>query len=1000
MRKLNRLYATGFAVLFFVSAVRGQCTLTGNVSDSTTNEILAGANVSVVGTSLGAATTIEGKYRITGISNQVYDVKFSYIGYETKVVTIDFSKSQELQVNVNLKQAILEGEVVVITAQMRGQLAAMNQQRTATTIVNVVSQEKIRELPDANAAEAIGRLPGVSLLRSGGEANKVILRGMSDKFTTVTIDGVKIPATDADSRGVDLSTISQSSLSGIELFKALTADKDADAIAGSVNLVTRKAPSERLLQADIKGDYNKLMNSAQQYDLSVRYGERFFDNALGVQLTGNLESRIRSNEQSNIFYQDFYNYQPATYFVSNFRLQFVDETRKRQGGSLLLDYDTPDSGSIRMSTNYDQTGRDFNTFLRNYPTLNSQSTPVFYEARDQEQTISTFNTSLRGENHLLGITFNWGGSVAQSVSEFPFNYYVDFFENQGARDSTGHAVSGMDIPPNLFIQNNPGQIIPYAVNNFRATTMDSGIYNYEKNKEVASTAYLDAKERYTLGDLISGEFKIGGKYKYTTRLKNSSRLFAPYYLGYGWQPKNLSGTRFGGFYSRYLADSLVRNPLLTDFLDPSPLSRNLFDQYSLNPLMNGDAVHDWYELNKNGTAAKSEFYVDNTADLDYYDIVERIGAGYAMNTLNVGQDITFIAGLRAERESNDYISRFVPGTGSLGGFPTPTGQTKDTTTTYSETIWLPNFHLLVRPADFMNVRFAAYKALARPDFNQRLIKLYGAGTGSGTQAVLGNPNLRDSKAWNYEINTSIFSNTIGLISVSAYYKEITDDVHMLSGAGMNGPAFLDSMGVHWSTALIRGAYQLTMPYNASLPTKVWGFEFEHQANLGFLPGYLQFLVLSYNFSFIRSETHLIATRIDTTFSADTSEFGITITPSYSNRIVDRKQKLEGQPEFLANIALGYDIGGFSARLSLYYQGEFNSSFSPGGLTDGITGRYSRLDLTVKQKITDNVSLLLSISNLLNTVEDTYATNRVYDWTRLNTSVRYGTTADFGVRVTL
>jgi len=999
MKHFRLLSAIGIAFLLAPAAALGQCTLSGTVSDSLTNERLVGVNVTLVGTSLGAATTIEGDFHITGLSQKTYQVKFSYIGYETRVIDVDFSQVTNIQVNARLNQAVLKGEEVVVTAQMRGQLAAMNQQRTATTIMNVVSQEKIRELPDANAAEAVGRLPGVSLLRSGGEANKIILRGMSDKFTTITIDGVKIPATDPDSRGVDLSTIAQGSLSGIELFKALTADKDADAIAGSVNLVTRKAPSERLLQADIKGDYNKLMNSAQQYDIGLRYGERFFSDLLGVQAMGNLESRIRSNEQTTINYQDFYNYNPPNYLISNFRLQFVDETRKRQGFALLLDYNTPDSGSIRMSTNYDHTERDFTTFLRNYPTNNSQSVPVYYESRDEDQTIGTFNGSLHGENHLLGLTFNWGAAFAQSTTELPFDFYVDFFENQGRRDSAGHASSGMDIPTTLFFQNNPGQIIQYAVNNFAATTMDSGIYSYEKNRQIEKTAFLDAKDKYVLGDLISGELKAGGKFKYTTRFKEASKLFAPYYLGFTWQPKDLSGTRFANFYSRYLSQGL-RSPLLTDFLDPTPATRDLFDQYSLNPLMNKDAVHDWYELNKNGTAATREYYVDNTADLDYYDIVERVGAGYAMNTLDVGQDVTLITGLRAEAESNDYKSRFVPGTGTLGGFPTPTGQTKDTSTSYEETVWLPNFHLVIRPTDFMNVRLAAYKALARPDFNARLIKLLGQSSGSGTQVFIGNPNLRDSKAWNYELNTSIFSNTVGLISVSAYYKEITDDIHFLNGAGLNGPKFLDSLGIHWNTSLIRGGYQLTMPYNASQPTRIWGFEFEHQANLGFLPGYLQFLVLSYNFSIIRSETHLIATTTDTTFSADTTEFGVVVTPSYSNRIIDRKQKLEGQPEFLGNIAVGYDLGGFSARISLYYQGQFNSTFSPGGLTDGITGRYSRLDLTVKQKITDNISLLLSVSNLLDVEEDTYTINRVYNWTRLNTSQRYGTTADFGVRVTL
>jgi len=144
-----------------------------------------------VGTSLGAATDIEGQFRIVSVPERVLNVKISCIGYEQQVKEVDFSKTNDVVLNVQLKPSIIQGEEVVVTAQMRGQIAAMNQQITSTRIINVVSEEKIQELPDANAAEAIGRLPGVSIIRSGGEASGVVLRGLSSKFSNITIDGVK-----------------------------------------------------------------------------------------------------------------------------------------------------------------------------------------------------------------------------------------------------------------------------------------------------------------------------------------------------------------------------------------------------------------------------------------------------------------------------------------------------------------------------------------------------------------------------------------------------------------------------------------------------------------------------------------------------------------------------------------------------------------------------------------------------------------------------------------
>ena len=323
------------ALLLLSTSVFAQGTLRGVITDSLDKSPLVGANVFLVGTALGNSANLEGVYHIERIPAGQYTMRVSYIGYVTRTLALEVQNDRTLSFNVSLRPDILQGEEVVVTGQAFGQAAAINQQISANTVVNVVSEEKIRELPDANAAESVGRLPGVSSLRSGGEANKVILRGLEDKFTVITIDGVKIPATDATSRGVDLSTLSQSSLAGIELYKASTPDKDGDALAGSINLVTKKAPETRNVRTELKGDYNYLMESANQYDFSAHYGERFFNNVLGVQLSGNLEKRIRSNERINV---DYHQAQRggADYFIDDFILEFTDEIRKRNGVSVLI----------------------------------------------------------------------------------------------------------------------------------------------------------------------------------------------------------------------------------------------------------------------------------------------------------------------------------------------------------------------------------------------------------------------------------------------------------------------------------------------------------------------------------------------------------------------------------------------------------------------------------------------------------------------------------------
>ena len=158
-------------VLTLPLGVAAQTTLRGTVTDSLTHETLVGANVYLPGTAYGGVTDREGKFSISHVPAGVHNVRASYIGYRSKDLSMNIT-GPDFTLNFQLGPDVIQGAEVLVTAQMRGQVAAVNQQITSNTIINVISEEKIKELPDANAAEAIGRLPGVSLIRSGGRRAK------------------------------------------------------------------------------------------------------------------------------------------------------------------------------------------------------------------------------------------------------------------------------------------------------------------------------------------------------------------------------------------------------------------------------------------------------------------------------------------------------------------------------------------------------------------------------------------------------------------------------------------------------------------------------------------------------------------------------------------------------------------------------------------------------------------------------------------------------------
>ena len=966
----------------------GQGIIVGEVIDSLTNKSLPGANVYIPGTSRGSATDLDGIFKITDVPAGTQSIEVSYIGYRSAQRTVLVADGETVRLSIGLIPDIIEGETIEITAQALGQAAAINQQISSNTIINVISEEKIQELPDANAAEAVGRLPGVSLTRTGGEANKVLIRGMQSKFSPITIDGVRIATTDETGREVDLSTLSQSSLAGIELYKAVTPDMDGDALSGSINLVTKKAPETRKLKANIEGGYNNLMNSYNQYDLSLRYGERFFENLLGIQVVGNLEKKIRSNESIDV--TDRYEPPDNSYVIDNFNVEFTDEIRTRNGLSVLFDINTPDEGTIRINNVYGGTKRDYLTHFRDYP-LDGEATT--YDYRQREQNIRTYSSSILGDNRLYGFGLNWGLSFAESKSDFPFDYQMIFNEEDGM-NGTVKLLDYKEIPDKL---------IPLATNNFKEAYQAWGYFRKQDNYEKERTVFLDISKDLNFTDNISWEIKTGAKYKTKDRANDTGESFSPYYLDGRWKPdelppggilgpKDFSGSYFEDWYNQ--GGGFI--PLDQFFTDAK--TRDVYGEYILTPFMVKDRLKQWQELNKYGidpTGNIKEIWDNPLYRVNDYSITENVSAFYLMNTFKIGRQITFIGGLRSEHEYNDYNAYYMKG--SVGGFPIPENVLFDTSSSAQQTVYLPNFHLAYSPTDYLKFRLAAYKALARPDFNMRIDRYVagrGAVIGSSFVVQVGNIGLKTAEAWNYEFNASVFDHNIGLISVSAFYKEIDNMYHMLNGFGTTGDSVLIRFGIDWKSKVGNSAYQLTLPYNSDKPTKIWGMEFEHQINFNFLPGYLKGIVLSYNFSIVRSETYAFGAKIDSVFYDPPGP----IPPTWRkfNTLDERKTKLEGQPEFFGNIALGYDIGGFSGRISVFHRAEYNDALRATRQSYTINMAFTRLDIALKQRITDNFSLFLNLNNLTNIEDGNYNYDGDNDIRRFNRSEKYGATIGFGI----
>src|ERR1700677_3394785 len=223
-----------FLTLLLVStlAAWGQSTkgvLVGRVADAT-GAVIQGATVQLIPSGLSTTSDALGEFIFAAVPSGTYTLKASSIGFSESTTSVTVTAGQTLHANVLLKVAAGNEQVVVSAASGHDEVQAINEEVTSPNILQVMPETQILSLPNANVADAVGRLPGVTVQRDEGEAVYVQVRGLDPRLTNTTIDGVTIPSPESTVRQVLLATIPADMIQSIELNKTLSANQDADGI--------------------------------------------------------------------------------------------------------------------------------------------------------------------------------------------------------------------------------------------------------------------------------------------------------------------------------------------------------------------------------------------------------------------------------------------------------------------------------------------------------------------------------------------------------------------------------------------------------------------------------------------------------------------------------------------------------------------------------------------------------------------------------------------------
>ncbi|MCB0434321.1 MAG: carboxypeptidase-like regulatory domain-containing protein, partial [Mangrovimonas sp.] len=240
-----------FVMLMFMSF--SAWAQTGNIQGVISDEngiSVPGATVVIKELSKGAVSDFDGKFTLVDIPEGNYKLVIEYLGYADLEQEVRVVASQTVTVKITLATEDTQLDEVQITGYSIGsQARALNTQKNKQNITNIVSTDQIGKFPDANIGDAVKRIPGITMQVDQGEARNIIVRGLSPQLNSVTLNGSRIPSAEGDNRNVQMDLIPSDMIQTIEVNKAVTPDMDADALGGSVNLITRTSPQGFRLSA-------------------------------------------------------------------------------------------------------------------------------------------------------------------------------------------------------------------------------------------------------------------------------------------------------------------------------------------------------------------------------------------------------------------------------------------------------------------------------------------------------------------------------------------------------------------------------------------------------------------------------------------------------------------------------------------------------------------------------------------------------------------------------
>jgi TonB-dependent receptor len=690
----------------------------GRVVQAETGEGLTGAQVVVSGTSIGVVTDDNGRYLLPRVPAGSRTLEATYLGRSTGTETVNVSPGQIASADFSLEILAIAQPELVVGIRATGQAEALSRQKAAPNIKNIVASDQMGRFPDASAPEALQRVPGVALERDQGEGRYIQIRGGSAANTQVTVNGEQVPSPESEIRQIALDAIPVDVLEGIEVAKAITPDMDAEAIGGSVDLVTKKAPESPFFSVEVAGGYAPIRDDPSGSG-SLTWGTRTGDGRVGFLASGSYNRRnFGSDDLEPAF--DLGDPGPGDDQLEELSVRQYTMYRARLGLTASLDYRLGEGSNLFLTGLYSQLDDDEQRleFLNNLA-----DGELEFAHRNRREETSNLNVTGGGE-HLLGsgMEIAYRGTVARGRQEKPHVDELFFLREDVAFEP---------------VISNPDDIQANPVGGTAGTYLFNGIEPAsDETTNLDLVGAVDVTIPYGFGSEGAGNFKFG--FKLRDKDKDQSVDEEEFELIED-GPDIVLGEDLG-------------SPFQLEDYNPG--------DYEFSPFVTSEDENAAF-LSRFGDVLEGGLNLE--AETQDFEVGETTAAVYAMTEINLTPRFMLLPGARYEHTSV-----------SSDGFDfnaeeetlAPISAEND----YGR--FFPMVHVKYELTPLTNLRAALTTAIARPNF----VDLVPFRVVDEEDIVIGNPDLDPTTSTNFDLLLEHYDRRIGIISAGVFFKSLNDPI--------------------------------------------------------------------------------------------------------------------------------------------------------------------------------------------------------------------------------